>query len=120
MARILIVDDSSMSRRILRNILESAGHEVFEASEGLTGLEQYFLQRPDVVLLDLIMSGMFGIDVLKKLREMDPKARVVVATADIQSSTREMTEAAGASGLVTKPFSAHEVLKVLDSALGAH
>jgi two-component system, chemotaxis family, chemotaxis protein CheY len=117
MARILIIDDSSMSRRILRTILESAGHEVAEAADGMVGLEQYFLQKPDVVLLDLIMTGMFGMDVLKKLREMDPNARVIVATADIQVSTREMTDAQGAAGFVTKPFSPENVLQVVDSAL---
>ena len=118
MATVLIVDDSSMSRRILRNIIESAGHLVVEASDGLTGLEQYFLQKPDVILLDLIMSGMFGVDVLKKIREMDPQARVIVATADIQTSTRQMTEAEGAAGFVTKPFAADDVLEAIRSALG--
>ena len=118
MAKILIIDDSSMSRRILRTILEGSGHEIIEASDGLNGLEQYFLQKPDVVLLDLIMSGMFGIDVLKKILEMDPKARVVIATADIQSSTRKLTEEHGAAGFVTKPFTSDEVLRVLNSVLG--
>ena len=117
MPRILVVDDSSMSRRILRNILESAGHDVVEASDGMAGLEQYFLHKPDMVLLDLIMSGMFGIDVLKKLREMDPEARVIVATADIQSSTREITVAEGAAGFVTKPFTVDDVLNAVQSAL---
>ena len=88
-----------------------------EASDGLTALEQYFLQKPDVVLLDLIMTGMLGMDVLRKLREMDPTARIVVATADIQSSTRNMTEAEGATGFLTKPFVAEDVLKVLNAAL---
>jgi two-component system chemotaxis response regulator CheY len=117
MATVLIVDDSSMSRRILRNIVESAGHTVVEASDGLTGLEQYFLQKPDVVLLDLIMTGMFGLDVLKKIREMDAQARVIVATADIQASTRTMTEAEGAAGYITKPFAADEVHNAISRAL---
>jgi two-component system chemotaxis response regulator CheY len=118
MAKILIIDDSSMSRRILRTILEGARHEIIEAQDGLTGLEQYFLQKPDLVLLDLIMGGMFGLDVLKKIREMDPNARVIVATADIQSSTRKLTEEQGAAGFVTKPFTPDEVLRVVDSAVG--
>ena len=98
--------------------MESAGHTAVEASDGLTGLEQYFLQKPDVVLLDLIMTGMFGVDVLRKIREMDGQARVIVATADIQASTRTMTQAAGATAFVTKPFAAEDVLQAISLALG--
>src|SRR6185436_10989749 len=104
MAKTLIVDDSAMSRRILRGMLESGGHHVIEADEGMVALEKYFLEKPDVVLLDLIMKGMFGIEVLKKLREMDHNVRVIIATADIQKSTITMTQAEGAVGFVTKPF----------------
>ena len=56
MARILIVDDSALSRRMLRRILEGAGHEVIEAEDGMVAIEKYFLNKPDVVLLDLIMK----------------------------------------------------------------
>ena len=115
--RILIVDDSSMSRRIVRGILESAGHEVAEAADGLTALELYSLEKPDLVLLDLIMGGMGGLDVLQKLREMDGQARIIVATADIQSSTREMAEQAGSLGFLTKPIRREELLSVVNSAL---
>src|SRR6476660_4250666 len=96
--KILIVDDSSLSRRTLRRILEPAGYEVVEADDGMSALELYFLEKPALVLLDLVMKGMYGLDVLVKLREMDPKARVVVASADIQSSTRKMVDDAGAIG----------------------
>jgi two-component system, chemotaxis family, chemotaxis protein CheY len=115
--RILIVDDSSMSRRIVRGILESAGHEVAEAADGLTALERYSLEKPDLVLLDLVMGGMGGLDVLQKLREMDGQARIIVATADIQSSTREMAEQAGSLGFLTKPIRRGELLSVVNSAL---
>src|SRR5215470_17590050 len=96
-ARILIIDDSAMSRRILRNILEGAGHAVTEAEDGLIALEKYYLEKPDVVLLDLIMKGMLGMEVLRKIRLMDDGARIIVATADIQTSTKAMTEAEGAA-----------------------
>ena len=117
MARILIVDDSAMSRRILRRILEGAGHEVVEAEDGMVAIEKYFLDKPDVVLLDLIMKGMSGAEVLQKVRQMDANAHVIVATADIQKSTQELTRAAGAEGFVTKPFVENEILTAVDSAL---
>jgi two-component system, chemotaxis family, chemotaxis protein CheY len=117
MTKILIVDDSAMSRRIVRSILDSAGFEVVEAADGLLAIEQYFLEKPDVVILDLVMSGMYGLDVLSKLREMDPTAAVVIATADIQGSTRQMAHDAGAFALITKPFVAAELVEAVNAAM---
>jgi two-component system, chemotaxis family, chemotaxis protein CheY len=116
-SKILIVDDSSLSRRTLRRILESAGYEVVEADDGMTALEIYFLEKPVLVLLDLVMKGMYGLDVLVKLREMDPKALVVVASADIQSSTRTMADEAGALGFIHKPFVSEQVIASVAAAL---
>ena len=115
--KVLIVDDSSMSRRMLRRIVESAGYEVIEASEGAAGLEQYFLEKPDLVFLDLTMKDMYGLDVLVKLRELDPLARVIIASADIQDSTREMVAAAGANAFINKPLSPEKVLRALESVM---
>ena len=115
--KILIVDDSALSRRTLRRILESAGYEVVEADDGMAALEIYFLEKPGLVLLDLVMKGMYGLDVLVKLREMDQEARVVVASADIQSSTRKMVDEAGALGFITKPFVAEQVIAAVEAAL---
>jgi two-component system chemotaxis response regulator CheY len=117
-AKIMIVDDSGMSRRTLRRMLETAGYEIVEAEEGMAALELYFVAKPDLVLLDLVMKGMYGLDVLSQLRAMDQDAIVVVASADIQSSTRTMVEAAGARAFVTKPFVVEEVLSAVKSALG--
>lgn len=115
--KVLIVDDSALSRRTLRRILESAGYEVVEADDGMTALEVYFLEKPDLVLLDLVMKGMYGLDVLVKLREMDQEARVVVASADIQSSTRKMVDEAGALGFINKPFVSDQVVAAVETAL---
>ena len=117
MAKILIVDDSGLSRRTLRKILESAGHEVSEATEGIIALERYFLDKPDLVFLDLTMTGMYGIDVLNKLREMDSEARVIIGSADIQSSTREVVQASGARAFINKPFMSEQVLNVVNRVL---
>lgn len=115
--KILIVDDSALSRRTLRRILEAAGYEVVEADDGMTALELYFLEKPRLVLLDLVMKGMYGIDVLVKLRELDQHARVVVASADIQSSTRKMVDEAGGLGFINKPFVQEQVVAAVEAAL---
>ena len=116
-SRILIVDDSSMSRRIVRGILESAGHEVAEAADGMAAVERYALERPHLVLLDLVMNGMPGLDVLQKLREIDGTAKIIVATADVQNSTREMTEQCGSVGFVSKPIKTEALLGAVNSVL---
>ena len=115
--KLLLVDDSGLARRSMRAMLESDGYEVVEAEDGIGALERYFLEKPDVVLLDLVMKGMYGIDVLVKLREMDPKALVVVASADIQSSTRKMVDEAGALAFINKPFVSEQVIAAVEAAL---
>lgn len=118
MAKILIVDDSGMSRKMLRGILESGGHDVVEAADGMAGLERYSVEKPDLVMLDLMMTGLNGFEVLEMLKNAASDARVVVATADIQTSTAGLCKAAGACGLVTKPFKADQVLDAVCDALG--
>lgn len=103
-ATILLVDDSALSRRTLRAILESEGYRIIEAADGLSAIERYSVDRPDLVLLDLLMPGIQGVEVLSKLKEIDGEARVIVASADIQRTTREQALAAGAAAYMTKPF----------------
>jgi len=117
-ARVLIVDDSALARRNLRQILESANCEVDEAEDGLAALERYFLERPDVVLLDLVMRGMYGLDVLEKLRQLDPLAKVVVVSADVQTSSQQLVDQAGAKAFITKPFDREEIIGTLKAVLG--
>jgi two-component system, chemotaxis family, chemotaxis protein CheY len=116
-AKVLIVDDSALARRTLRTILEAADCEVAEAQDGLTALERYFLDRPDVVFLDLVMRGMYGLEVLNKLRELDSGAKVVVVSADVQTSSQELVEQAGAKAFINKPFDRAEILQSLDAVL---
>jgi two-component system chemotaxis response regulator CheY len=113
----MIVDDSALSRRTMRRILETAGYSVVEAADGIAALELYFIEKPDAVLLDLVMQGMYGLDVLTKLREMDPDVRVIIASADIQSSTRTLAAEGGACALINKPLIASEVIEALSAAI---
>ena len=112
-ARILVVDDSGLARRRARSILEGAGYEVLEAEDGMSALERYFVSRPDVVVLDLVMKGMYGLDVLTKLREMDESAKVIVVSADVQTSSQQLVSDAGASGFLIKPLEAEQILPLI-------
>lgn len=115
--RILIVDDSTLARRTTRQALEGQGYTVDEATDGAMALERYFLHRHDLVVLDMVMTGMYGLDVLTKMREVNPEVKVIVATADIQQSTKDQARAAGASAFINKPLNranlAETVAKVL-------
>ena len=83
----------------------------------MSALERYFVSRPDVVVLDLVMKGMYGLDVLTKLREMDRSAKVIVVSADVQTSSQQLVSNAGASGFLVKPLEAEEILPLLRTTL---
>ena len=118
-AKILLIDDSALARRTTRQILEAAGYAVVEAEDGMSALERYFLEKPDVVLLDLVMKGMMGLDVLDKLHELDPKVRAIVLSADIQDSSREMAAAGGARSFLNKPIDRASLLNAVSGVLEA-
>jgi two-component system chemotaxis response regulator CheY len=116
-AKILVVDDSGLARRMLRQMLEEMGHSVEEATDGPTALERYYINRHDIVLLDMVMNGMYGLEVLTKIRELNPEVRVIVATADIQTSTREQVRGAGAAAFLTKPVNRKELAGIVATLL---
>lgn len=117
-AKILIVDDSSLSRRTLRQLLEEMGYQVTEAQDGAQALERFFLEPPNAVVLDMVMTGMYGAEVLAKMQEMNPAIPVVVATADVQKSTADQVRAGGAKGLLNKPVRREDLAATLAAVLG--
>jgi two-component system, chemotaxis family, chemotaxis protein CheY len=115
--RILIVDDSSFARRLLRRILEDGGFEVDEAGSGSEAVLKFIAGKPDAVLLDIVMSEMTGLETLAKIKQLDPAAVVIMATADIQEATKQQALGAGAAGVVNKPFNSNQVLSTTGAAL---
>ena len=109
--RVLVVDDSAYVRKVVKEMLLRSPFidVVGTARDGEDALE--------LVTLDLTMKDMYGLDVLARLREMDPRANVVIASADIQSSTHEMVKDAGAAGFIGEPFVAEAVLEKISAAL---
>jgi len=123
MAKILIVEDSWVTRRILVRILKGDGHELLEAGGGKEGLEMAEKHMPDCILLDLLMPEMDGFDVLEALGEKDLKIPVIVLTANIQKTAREKCLQLGAFAFTNKPTEEDElrslVHKAIDSKKGA-
>lgn len=116
-AKVLVVDDSALARRTVRQALEEMGHTVEEARDGAEALERYFLNQHDLVVLDMVMEGMYGLEVLMKIKQLNPDVRVIVVTADIQSSTKAEVRAAGAAALINKPVVREELTRVVNSTL---
>ena len=112
-AKILVVDDSGLARRVTRKILEEMGFEVEDVADGAQALESYVLHRHDLVILDLLMHGMYGGEVLQKLKQLNPSLPVVVVTADIQRTTREAVKEGDAVAMINKPISKEELQEVL-------
>ena len=112
-SKILVVDDSGLARRLIRKILEELGHEVEDASDGAQALERYLLNRHDAVVLDLLMHGMYGVEVLEKLKQLNPELPVIVVSADIQRTTREQVKEAGAAAMINKPVTKDQLAEVL-------
>lgn len=115
MARILIVDDSKTSRKILRNILEEAGHEVVEeAVDGQDGIDKYKQYNPEIVTLDITMPVLDGLEALKGIREFDKNAKVIMVTAAGQQNKMVEAIKLGAAEFVTKPFEKEVILKLVE------
>lgn len=118
MAKILVVDDSSYARLLIKKILESADHEVYQASSGMDALEQLSRYQPDLVTMDLLMPGMEGLELLRNIKQINPSQRVIVITADIQDETRRELIAAGADAFINKPVEPEAFLKVVSDLIG--
>lgn len=101
--KILLIDDSRFARNTIKLALGES-FDYLEAEDGLSGLELFFLEKPDLVVLDLTMPGMNGLDMLAQLKAVEPEARVIVCTADVQQYTQEEAMRRGAAHFVQKPI----------------
>lgn len=105
-------------RQVLRNILEKGGYrDIIEADDGDTGVAAYRKLKPDLVLLDIIMARVTGIDALKQIKEINPNAKVVMITAVGQEAMMKEAIAAGADDYITKPFEEEKVLEAIKAVL---
>jgi two-component system KDP operon response regulator KdpE len=113
MSKALIIDDEPQMRRLLRMVLESRGYEVCEADEGRRGLQEAAFHRPDVILLDLGLPGIGGLEVLKRLREWSDAPVLILSVRD-QEAVKVQALEGGADDYVTKPFGSAELLARLE------
>lgn len=117
MALILIIDDSYTARRTIGKTLKNEGYETMEAANGREGLEVAAANKPDCILLDLIMPEVDGFEVLRSLRALGSETPVIVLTADIQKIVREECLDLGATAFINKPPTRNELSNTIRKAL---
>jgi len=118
MVKILVVDDAAFMRIVLKDILKNLGYtNIIEASDGIMAIEQYKKFKPDLVTLDVNMPKMDGIQALKHIMSMDPKARVVMVTAVEQRFIVQEAIRTGAKDYIVKPFDRSMVATVIERVL---
>ena len=115
---ILIVDDLDFIKIVLRDILEKSGFRVAgEASNGDDAIRIYQDTKPDAVLMDITMPGMDGLTALKKIKEIDPAARIIICSALGQQRLIVQAIQLGAKDFIVKPFQPQRVISALKKAL---
>ena len=118
MARILIIeDDADIALSLKYNLEQEAGHTVEVAADGEAGVQRAIAQRPDLVLLDLSLPRMDGLDVCRQLRQKDLKTPVIMLTARGQEIDKVLGLKIGADDYVTKPFSFLELMARVEAVL---
>jgi len=115
--RILVVDDDQSMRYSLNRLFEGLGWQVSLAKSGIEALEQFDRQRPDLVIMDIKMPGQSGLEVLKEMKERDPKALVILMTAFGTTETAIEAMKHGAFDYILKPFDIPQMRGLVDRAL---
>lgn len=119
MSLVLIIEDNDKNLELVRDILQAKGYRTLEAGTAEDGLEIARGQAPDLILMDIQLPGMSGIEALKVLRD-DPATaalRVVAITASVMKSDRDQIMRAGFDGFVEKPITVRSFLEVVEGAL---
>ena len=116
---ILICDDAAFMRMMIKDILTKNGYNVVgEAENGLKAVEKYTEAKPDLVLMDITMPEMDGIQALKKIKELDPGATVIMCSAMGQQAMVIESIQAGAKDFIVKQFQADRVIEAVKKVVG--
>ena len=117
--KILLVDDAAFMRKMIRDTLEKNGYsEVYEAVDGADAVAKYDEIKPDLVVMDITMPNMDGLEALKAIRGKDSNANIVMCSAMGQESMVMDAVRSGAKDFIVKPFKGERVIKTVTSILG--
>ena len=110
---VLVADDNEVAQRLCRRVLEKAGFGVLIASDGLQAVDIALGQNPNLILMDVAMPGMDGIEAMRQIKSARPEMRVVIASAHSMATDRERFLAAGADDVLSKPFRLGDLVAVV-------
>ena len=111
--KVLLCDDSMLVRKKLRALVEDCGFVVTEAQNGRQAIEQYAKESPDIVLMDIVMPEMTGLEALAAIRQVDHEAKVVMISSTGTSAKLIEALKQGALDFVQKPFEAEQIRELL-------
>lgn len=117
MTKILSIEDSDFERNVISDIIEGEGYDLIEAEDGQTGLDKYEEEDPDLVLLDLRLPDIDGLDVLEKLKDKDSGVKVIVVSIVREDETIEEAKELGAEDYIEKPVDEDKLLPAIDEVL---
>lgn len=116
--RILLADDLSFMRMVQKEILEEKGYEVVgEASDGIEAIEKYKTLKPDIVILDITMPNMNGLEAMYKIFSIDRSAKIIMCSALGQQQLIVEAIKAGVKDFIVKPFKPERMLSAIEKAL---
>jgi two-component system chemotaxis response regulator CheY len=119
MSKILLVDDASFMRMMIKDALTKNGYsDLYEASDGVEAVSKYSEIKPDLVIMDITMPNMDGLEALKAIKKIDPKANVVMCSAMGQEAMVIDAIKSGARDFIVKPFKPERILKTVSTVLG--
>lgn len=118
MSKILVVDDAGFMRKMVQTHLNKAGYNDFiEAGDGLEAVARYSEEKPDLVIMDITMPNMDGIEALKNIKSMDPGAKVVMCSAMGQESMVMEAITLGALDFIVKPFKQDRIIQTVSQII---
>jgi len=111
---VLVADDNEVAQRLCRRVLEKAGHKVLTASDGIEAVTLALANPLDMILMDVAMPGMDGLEAMRQIKAQKPGMAIVIASAHSMASDRERFLAAGADDVLSKPFRLTDLTAVVD------
>ena len=117
--KILTVDDSAFERKAIISILNKAGYDkIIEAEDGEKAVEIYPVEKPDLVLMDLRLPGMDGLECFKELKKINPTVKVIVVSIIAREDTMKEAKELGAKGYVIKPITEQKLITEIKKVMG--
>ena len=119
MAKILLVDDAAFMRMVVKDTLTKNGYtELFEAADGVEAVAKYNEVHPDLVVMDITMPNMDGLEALKTIKAQDPNAKIIMCSAMGQEAMVVEAIKSAAKDFIVKPFKPDRILKAVQQILG--